>query len=824
MLISPIGIIGVETSYSRKSFLGVVDIEEQSIKSGIKYVGIIDRVQNFWIEDIYLSGHQGVVKLFATPERILIFGNHSIKIYVCPLTLDSLEKLSQLSFSLSPLDLKELNAIIFYSGNDKEHVKILKELFFDKLGIGITPSNRNLAESLVDSVDFFLPFYFINAPREFKDLAFLRDVIKEEVHPFIHATSVLSFLDGTSKELQSKILYTEEHLVDVRELRKNNRTLANEHYSSLLWALVSEKVKVDEEVRKEFIYIKENELSEFFYKLFLSIIEFSKHGYLTSDLLSTSVILRKMKMIKVNTSSKVIPLRFFLREKPLYLDIYHSNSQEVLEKILLKNFDKEIFHRIYPVHLGSNLISKIVDEVKLKDYENLTRYLENVITTYRVSKNIFYSSNKFLVQHYKSRNEMNLAFCGKSYDIVMKFRNIKNHTGIPIYSGSKIFETIRNDRDFITPSVASVFWNNIKRNYEIRGFKDCLKFFHLAQILSTKPYLRHLVWEAIERNVPIFIEDILPPSLSDGVKKNLVEIVFQRDKTITVLEEVDLFRLIMEEDIPKDKAQRIVDNIKRYKPILGTESLEKQSFYEFLFLAYLKANDVKKFLTNILSDRVLFKNSLKLSIILQTLSGEFKILPPSINGNIRSFRVSKSSIRLPLILCRVKGSFLMELIKERKRANFLNFYDFYKRVGKNDPRESNKLVKCGVFDDTDDRSVLLGISKGLKLEEVLRLIIADELRIMGVSTSLLSSSFSSISSGYGNVKELLSGETNKVFGFVVDVDKYGNFYLQDKTGTAYIRNKIYTFRKGQSGFFEIEFGESDGLGRDLYCKYYTKNI
>jgi len=84
MLISPIGIIGVETSYSRKSFLGVVDIEEQAIKSGIKYVGIIDRVQNFWIEDIYLSGHQGVVKLFATPERILTFGNHSIKIYVCP--------------------------------------------------------------------------------------------------------------------------------------------------------------------------------------------------------------------------------------------------------------------------------------------------------------------------------------------------------------------------------------------------------------------------------------------------------------------------------------------------------------------------------------------------------------------------------------------------------------------------------------------------------------------------------------------------------------------------------------------------------------------
>ena len=821
MVFLPVGIMGVVTSYSRKSLLSVEDIEREAIKNGIKYVGIVDKAQNFWIEDAY-SKPRGVIKLFAAPERLLNLNNQSIRVYISPLSLEDLERISQLGFSLNYFDLRDINAIIFYSGNDKEHIKALRELFFTKLGIGITASNRNLAETLVDSIDFFIPFYHINAPRELKGFSFLKDTIKEEIHPFVHATNVLNFLDNTSKELQSKILYTEEHLSDVRELRGNVRASTNENYSSLLWNLVSSKIKVDEEVRKEFIHIKENGLSEFFYKLLLSVIEFSKHGYITSDLLSTSIIMRRMKLIKVNTSSKIIPLRFFIKDKPLYLDIYHSHNQEALEDILARNFGKEIFHRIYPVRLSSSSIEQIINGNGVKNSSTLVKYLKNVVTTYRISKNIYYSSEKILTQHYKMKNRISLTFCGGSYNVTIKFSKIRNYVGTNIYSESKIFDTINSDKSFITPHVAGVFWNSLRTNYRIRGFRDCLKFFHLAQILSTKPYLRHLVWEAIKENVPIFIEDILPPSLSDGVKKDLVEIIFLRDKSETILEEIDLFRLIMEEDISKDQAQKIVNDVKKYKPILGTESLEKQKFYEFLSLAYTKTKDIKKFLSHVLNDRILLTNRLKLSIILQSLSREFKILPPSINKNIRTFEISKKAIRLPLVVCNLKSSFLKEIVKERKKGEFADFYDFYRRIGKKDPKESNKLVKCGVFDETNDRKALLAISKFLSDEEVSRLVISDEIRIMGFSPFLINSGFSFL--GLGSVDELLNGRTNRVFGFIIHIDKYGNFYLQDGTGTVYIRNKMYSFRRGQHGFFEIELGQSDALGTDFYCKYYSREI
>jgi|GEM_PF-3468596 len=822
MLFFPVALIGVTTSYSKGSLLSVEDVETQAVQNGIKYVGITDKIQNFWIEDI-MSRSTGTVKFFAVPERLVNVENEYVKVYVYPKTLEELRKLSQMEFHLKTSELRNLDSIVFYAGNDKRHIKLLQELFFSKLGVAITHANKNLAESLVSNIDFFLPFHHINAPKDCDKFKFVEKIIKSEIYPFIHATNILALIEGTSEELQSKILHTIEHINDIRELRKNTTYTLNEQYSSLLWALISDKIKVDDEVRKEFICIKESELSEFFYKLLITIIEFSKYGYITSDILSTSVILRRMRLIKMNTSSKIIPLRFFLKEKPLYLDILCSSQQKIFRDLLIKNFGNSMFHKVYPVHISNGLISQILTNYKLDESSALVKYLKNIVVSYRVSRGLFYSRG-FLVQYYKGKEDTNLAFCGKSYEAVITLKKIKNPINIPVFESEKIFETIKSDESFIVPSVAGIFWNKLRKVYPLKGFRNCLKFFHFSHILSTKPYLRHLVYEAIKEDVPVFIEEILPINSSDKVKENLLNIVFLKDKTSTVLEEVDLFRLIIDENIPKDKAQTIIGNITKYKPILGTESIEKQMFYEFLFLAYLKQQDIKKFLASVLNDESLMGNRFKLNIILQLLSKSFEIIPPNINGNVKTFAISDQTIRLPLVICNVKKNFLREIMGERENGRFSDFYDFYKRIGKRYPRETNKLVKCGAFDKTNDRSILLNLRGNLTPEEILRIIISNEVRIMGVSPSLLKSDLQIIRSGCSSIIDISNEGENKVFGFIAETDKYDNFFLQDETGIIYVKNKMYNLRKGQSGFFNIRTSQVDDLGNDFYCTYYSPKI
>ncbi|MFN4245717.1 MAG: hypothetical protein ACK4F9_06170, partial [Brevinematia bacterium] len=352
MFISPVGIIGVYTSFSKESVLDLNSIQKIAIENGIKAVGISDSNYSFWIEEV-LSLPKTSVILFPAIKTYVSFGDQRIKVYIWPRSLSSFEYISR-KVNLSFKDLKYFDNVTFYSGNDKRVFLQMYDVLLGKLGVAITSHNKNFVSEVLDKVDYVIPFHYSTIPKELEEYhSILKKFIKSP-SPFPSASLLIKEIESLPDNVMSKISYTMSKLSDVRDYFTADEVVENK-FSSLLWNKIVFSTKPDDKVKKEFTKIKELGLSEFFYKLINSFEEFINHGNISSDILSTSFIFQKLKLIKINKFKKV-SLYHLLLSKPFYIDVRVS-SKEKFREILSSNFGDSIFHRVYPIHLGKNIIN-----------------------------------------------------------------------------------------------------------------------------------------------------------------------------------------------------------------------------------------------------------------------------------------------------------------------------------------------------------------------------------------------------------------------------------------------------------------------------------
>lgn len=814
MFIVPLGIIGVYTSYSRESLLDLPTIQKLAIENGFKAIGISDPNYTFWIEEV-LSLPRTSLILFPAIRTRLQLETHNVFLYLLPRSFNAIESIGKKE-NLTLRDLKELDVIVFYSGKNKEIFSYLYDSLLTKVGVAITKTNKSFVESVVSKVDFVIPFHYTTIHPEISPYSGVLKKFIPEPSEFPSVYSIVKELKEFSEQTLKKIEYTLSKIKDIREYEYTGSN-REETFSSLLWSKIISIARPDENIRREFNKVKELGLCEFFYKLINSFEEFKNYGKFSSDILSTSFILQRLNLIRLNKSKK-ISLYHFLDQKPFYFDITVS-SKEKFKEVLLNNFD-ELFYRVYPVHISEKMVDKVVEDMVKYRKDIVKEHLRKLVLSFRVSKRIFYSSG-YLVKRIGKRDNFSLGFCAKTYDVVIDIRQLTHLHTPGIYP--KVFDVIKNDKEFFVYNVCSPFWDELRKTFEIRGLKNTLDFYYVSKLLFYKPYYKGLVEEMITQGLPFFVEDVVKDAQSE-ILGLILSIVWSRDKKDIAINEIDLFRMLIDGGMDKNLAERITRFVVRYKNVLGIKSLEMSKFYEFLSYARLKVENRKKFLFNMLKH--LAEERKNSSIILQRIYS----LEKSIEGiDINYSRFSKiyeenGKIFLPFVLTGVKPKFAEEIVREREeRGKFKSFQEFYARVGKNFSKEVGRLVKSGAFDSISDRYNLLRLGFDQVLNKLI--IVREEIKVLGFSLFLLRNTFDDVRARYQCISiDKCNVGINRVFGFIVGVDSYGNILLQDERATIFVKNKIFqNLQIGSCGIFELETTQGL-LGKNFFLRNFTKIV
>ncbi|MEN2998804.1 MAG: hypothetical protein ABDH28_07220 [Brevinematia bacterium] len=812
MLILPIGLIGVYTSFSRESVLDLTSIQKIAIDNGFKAIGISDPNYPFWIEEIFSLPKTSVI-FFPAIRTPITINNQKFVTYIVPNSFQALENLGRRE-SPNIRELKHLDIIIFYCGKSKEAFSYLYNIFLGKLGIGISKNNKNLIRDVISKVDYIIPFHYSTISQELEKYSSLLKEFIPTPSPLPTTSYIIKELEDLPEQAINKIKHTLEKINDVRdyEIQSSSR---EETFSSLLWNKILSSTKVDDRIRREFFKIKELGLCEFFYKLIVSFEEFLKHGTVISDILSTSFIFEKLKLIKIN-KSKVISLSHLLNEKPFYIDIDVS-SKEKFTEVLASNFGDELFYRAYPVHIRENFVDEKIHALPERSKELVRSYLKNIVTTFRVSNRLFYSP-EYLRKRVKHKNNIGVEFCKKTYDAVLDIRHIEYLPTKAFHF--KVLDIIRNDEGFMPPYVLSAFWKDIRSKHTIKGIKDTLSLFYIAKTLSLKPYYKGLMEEIVSQKYPLFVEDILE-MLDEKTVEILLSIVWSRDKKDTGINEVDLFRTLVENGMDKETSSKITRLVVRYKNILGIKSIEVPKFYRFLAYAGLKAEDETKFILSVLKNTVVKERKYSFIVLQELINRGYSIRGIDINkASFSKVYEENGNFFLPFACLKVSTKVVEKIIREREESYFKSFSEFYARVGKEFPRDVSKLVKAGAFDTMDNRETLLKIPQSLpKIQRRLALA-REEFKTLGFSLLLFSSNFDEIrmKNSCGNIREAIRGKTNKIFGFIARVDRYGNIFLQDEKDTIFVKNKIFlNLRIGNYGIFELD-STSGIFGRNFFLK------
>ncbi|MCX8028566.1 MAG: hypothetical protein N2712_01030 [Brevinematales bacterium] len=810
MLLIPLGLIGVYTSFSKESILTIPLIEKLAIQNGFKAIGIAD--PNFlWMEKILHLPKSSVI-FFPAIRNYISGQNEKIKVYILPRDFSSLEIIGRKE-QISIRDLRSLNIVAFYTGSNLEHFKYLYESLLGKVGLGITNHNIKFVETASSKVDYIIPFKYSTAPSYLEKYENIVRKFIRNFSSFPNALSMLREVELLPNQIVSKILYTVEVLKDIRDYEYPKYQENDEYFASLLWKKIVSKATPDEKIKKEFNKITSLGLSEFFYRLLNSFEEFSGNGVITSNLLSMSFIFEKLGLIKIN-KSKVISLSHILFEKPLHVDVVVSSKEKFLE-ILNRNFEDKLFHRVYPVHYRYSFISDEIRGLPKEDRDVLESLLKNSVYGFRVSNRLFYSSS-YLRKRIRFKDNVPVEFCGKYYDVVLDVKKLEYFPSSR--NLGNISSVIKNDKLFVTPDTISVFWNKLRNEYEVSGINSLLKLFYLGKVLALKPYYKPMVDELISQKLPIFVDSLFRDVKDEDIEV-LLNILWSRDKKYTGVGEVELFKLLVDNNIDKQTSEKIIRFVAKYKNIVGIKSYEVPNFYNFLSYIRLKQEDEVKFIITLIKGVLKSRrNSFVLFQFLKNLGISVEI---DINlSSISKIKYDNGRYILPLSVSGVEMGVLERIVKERQNGNFKNFSEFYARVGKDFPRESNKLIKIGCFDSIDTRENLLRIGGSLSYYDRKSILIRDEFKILGFSLYLLRSNFR----GYrerikvGSVKDAFVQDEARIFGFIPYVDKYGNFFIQDEENTIFVRNRTYTNLKiGDYKVFEVS--SRDGfLGKNFFLK------
>ncbi len=832
MVIFPPCFIGLYTCYSRGSLIDVPSIEKLSLSLGIKSVGVCDKIPSLWISEI-LHSPKGAVKVFAAPERTLSLEGHKIKIYVTPNDLESFIALSNNSFLLDVSLLKNFNFTIFYAGNDHKIFETLYDIFTYRLGISLQ-NNFSVIEKYLKRIDLIVPFHFSNVPPSLKEYKTQILNILGKISFFPDALEIISKVDKIPEEIIAKIIYTQDYLRDVRDIFKETSRSREETYSSLLWNLITSKGKPDEEVRKEFFHISKLGLSEFFYKFILSIQEYSKDYLIDLPLLSTSRILKTLRLSKVNRTRGRYLFRFLLDNLPLYVRINLYGNKDIFLKLLKENFSDTLFHRVYPVHLSEKKVKIISQRISESNPQALEKHLRSLVESYRVSNNLFFS-NTLIKQKILERSNFDLVAIGKYYDVVLDiksskydlifFRSGKTNDTIDV---SRFFDIVKNDRFFITPEISSFWYDNMRKTFDFKGFNGLFRYFYLSYVISRKPYLKSLVEELIELKGTPFFEDILPKDTDEEVIKLLFSVVTSKDKYEYSIREVDFFNLLLNTNIGKDISTAISDFVNRFRNIIGIKSFEISSFYNFLYLISLRIRDLESFVSLIFEESLEKHYNSTLVMVNHFYKLGFLFLQHDINeSGFKKVLVRNDKIILPFSVAKVSKNFVSEIFGERKHKPFENFYDFYKRVGNRYPLETSRLVKCGFFDNYDSREKLTKFIEFSDKASKDLYFIREELKITKLPLHIYRSDFSSYreKANVGTISDLKKLNSFSFLGVVVFVDKFGNIVVEDETNIVYIRNKIFqSIKVGDFGIFEVSLGKSGILGYDFILKFFEKML
>ncbi len=817
MLVLPIGVIGVYTSFSKESILDLHSIQKLAVENGIKVVGISDSNYSLWIEELLLLPRTSVI-FFPAVKTSVFLDNQKIRLYVWPRSLSALEYLGKKE-SLNLRDLKYLDTVVFYSGNDKKTFYSLYDLLPGKIGIAITKHNKNFVIEVLDKVDYVIPFHYSTIPKELESYySILKKFIKNP-SPFPSASYLIKELESISDKIATKLSYTIGKLEDIRDYFSSS-DVNKDDFSTLLWNKIISLTKPDDNIRKEFTKIKDLGLSKFFYNLINSFEEFLSYGNVSSDILSTSFIFEKLKLIKINKFKKV-SLFHLLDSKPFYLDI-HVSSKEKFKEILHSNFGDNIFYRVYPVHLRKNVINDVLKNLPEKVKEFLESYLKNAISTFRVSNKIFYSSS-ILPKSIKRKDGILMKFCSRCYDVVLDVSRMDYLPSKSVYS--KVIQVVREDKDFFTPNTVSVFLDDLREKYKVLGISDTFRFFYISKVLSLRPYYKTVIEELVSKKLPLFVEDI-SSSLDENIIEIVLEIIWSRDKKDVTVNEVDLFRILVEKNVDKNLSEEITKFIAKYKNVIGIKSFEIPKFYNFLAYAGLSIEDKKRFIVYLLRDSIVRSKKYHFIVLQKLIKRGYDICFDINNSSMMKVSEREGRFFLPFVCGRFNFKFIESVVKEREFRFFKNFSEFYARIGKDFPRETNKLAKMGAFDSIDDRKLILGLPLSLPSLQKDLTLVKEEFRTLGFSIYLFKSNFSYVRNKNNciSIEECISGRTNRVFGFISGIDKYGNVFLQDENSTIFVKNKTFVnLRVGDYGVFEIDV--TDGfLGKNFFLRNVFKEI
>lgn len=813
MVLFPLGLIGVYTSFSKESLLDLQSIQKLATQHGFKSIGISDSNYPFWIEEIS-SQHRTSVTFFPAIRTSFEINSKKVRVYIWAKSFQSLETIGRRE-NISLKDMRYLDVVVFYCGKDREIFSYLYDLLIGKLGMGITKHNKIFVDAVVHKIDHIIPFHYTTIP---PDLEIYSSLLKKFIRlpsAFPSAHSILKDLEDISLQTLEKISYTLEKIKDIRDYEPFAPEPREERFSSLLWSEVISVVRPEEKIKREFLKIKELGLCEFFYRLLTTFKEFLKHGKITSDILSTSFIFGKLRLVKIN-KGKTISLHHLLSRKPFYVDVYVS-SKEKFKEIILSKFEGNIFHRVFPIHVSKSSIEKSVQNLSGESRELLQKHLKNAVSTFRVSNRFFFAPYG-LRRRIKQKEGVWVEFCGKAYDGVIDVKHLEYIPSVKTYP--RVLEVVRNDKNFITPYTLSPFWEEVRNKFSPHGINDALKLFYISKTLSSKPYSKSLLEELISKNLYLFVEEAIK-DLEEKPVDILLSIVWSRSKEEVRINEVEFFRTLIDGGIDKKTAEDLTRFVVRYKNIVGIRSVEVPRFYRFLSYAGLKVEDEKKFVLSILRDSVV-KDRRKAFILLQKLTkGGYKIEGIDINRSLFA-RVYENDGKfwLPLVCARVSRKIAERIIKERSNGNFGYFSEFYARVGKEFPRETNKLVKAGAFDKIGNRSIMLRLPPSLSLAQKDAIMVREEFRTLGFSNLLFRCNFDEIRKlrGCGRIEEALDGRVDRVFGFIAGMDYYGNIFLQDERDTIFAKNRLFlNLKVGEWGIFELD--STEGIfGRNFFLK------
>ena len=171
--------------------------------------------------------------------------------------------------------------------------------------------------------------------------------------------------------------------------------------------------------------------------------------------------------------------------------------------------------------------------------------------------------------------------------------------------------------------------------------------------------------------------------------------------------------------------------------------------------AYLKANYPLEYMTALLSSTIdkMDKNTLYIN---ECKEMGINILNPNINKSLFDFTIDGDDIRIGLGLIKNIGDIPVDAIINNERG-YKSFADFCFKV---DLSKMNKsayecLIKCGVFDETDDRSILLVTYKEIvkRVKSILRAAEKGEVSLLNGSPDELIDI---------NVKDLLPTDFKKL--------------------------------------------------------------